>query len=524
MARVRRALLSVSDKRGLVELARGLAALDVELLSTGGTAKLLADAGIPVRQVSDYTGFPEMLDGRVKTLHPKIHGGLLGRRDLPEHAAAMRAHGIEPIDLVAVNLYPFQETVARPGTTLAEAIEQIDIGGPSMLRSAAKNHADVTVLVDPDDYGPVLEELRTTGAVSAVTNRRLAQKVFCATACYDGAIADYLGALGEGDAGGFGASFHAGGSKALDMRYGENPHQGAALYRSSSRSSSGDFLRVAEPLHGKELSYNNVVDIDAALALAEEFRELPDAAIAILKHNTPCGVGLGRDPLEAWQRALATDPESPFGGIVVSTRPWTLSLARAVDELFTEVLIAPAFEPDALELLRKKKARRLVHWHPEAVDPRAPAVRGVAGGLLVQDVDRAFEDPRDATVVTKRSPTSDELRALAFAWRVVKHVKSNAIAFTTADRTLALGGGQTSRVEPVRTARARAERLGISLRGAVLGSDAFFPFPDGLEEAIAAGATAVIQPGGSTRDAEVIAAADAHGVAMVFTGVRHFRH
>ena len=516
MARIRRALLSVSDKRGLVELARGLAALDVELLSTGGTAKLLIDAGIAVRQVSDYTGFPEMLDGRVKTLHPKIHGGLLGRRGLPEHAAAMRAHGIEPIDLVAVNLYPFRETVARPGTTLAEAIEQIDIGGPSMLRSAAKNHADVTVLVDPDDYGPVLEELRTTGTVSAATNQRLAQKVFCATACYDGAIADYLGALGEDGEGRFGASFHAGGTKALDMRYGENPHQGAALY--------GDFLRVAEPLHGKELSYNNVVDIDAALALAEEFRPLPEAAIAILKHNTPCGVGLGRDPLEAWQRALATDPESPFGGIVVSTRPWTLPLARAVDELFTEVLIAPVFEPDALELLRKKKARRIVRWHPEAVDPSAPAVRGVAGGLLVQDADQAFEDPRDATVVTKRSPTSEELRALAFAWRVVKHVKSNAIAFTTADRTLALGGGQTSRVEPVRTARARAERLGISLRGSVLGSDAFFPFPDGVEEAIAAGATAIIQPGGSTRDAEVITAADAHGVAMLFTGVRHFRH
>src|SRR5262249_24199652 len=281
---VRRALLSVSDKRGLVELARGLAALDVELLSTGGTAKLLADAGIPVRQGSDYTGFPEMLDGRVETLHPKIHGGLLGRRDLPEHAAAMRAHGIEPIDLVAVNLSPFRETVALPGTTLAEAIEQIDIGGPSMLRSAAKNHADVTVLVDPDDYGPVLEELRATGAVSAATNRRLAQKVFCATACYAGAIAAYLGAPAEADAARFGASFHTGGSKALDMRYGENPHQGAALY--------GDFLRVAEPLHGKELSYNNVVDIDAALALAEEFRALPEAAIAILKHNTPCGVGL----------------------------------------------------------------------------------------------------------------------------------------------------------------------------------------------------------------------------------------
>ncbi|HYR95142.1 MAG TPA: bifunctional phosphoribosylaminoimidazolecarboxamide formyltransferase/IMP cyclohydrolase [Candidatus Binatus sp.] len=506
MARVRRALISVSDKRGVVELARGLAALGVEILSTGGTAKLLAEAGIPVRQVSDHTGFPEMLDGRVKTLHPKIHGGLLGRRDLPAHVAAMREHGIDPIDLVAVNLYPFRETVAKPGVTLEEAIEQIDIGGPSMLRSAAKNHAHVTVIVDPDDYAPVLAELRA-GEVSAETNRRLALKVFGATACYDGAIADWLSG---------GGTFHWGGTKALDMRYGENPHQGAALY--------GDFLRVAEPLHGKELSYNNVVDIDAALALAEEFRRGPEAAVAILKHNTPCGVGLGRDPLEAWERAYATDPESPFGGIVVSTKPWTLPLARAVDEIFTEVLIAPDFEPDALELLQKKKARRLVRWHPDAVDPRAPAVRGVARGMLVQDQDRATEDPREAKVVTKRAPTAEELRALAFAWRVVKHVKSNAIAFTTENRTLALGGGQTSRVEPVRTARARAERLGISLRGSVLGSDAFFPFPDGLEEAIAAGATAVIQPGGSTRDEEVIRAADARGVAMVFTGVRHFRH
>src|SRR5437867_2097097 len=512
-----RALVSVSDKRGVVEFARGLAALGFDILSTGGTAKLLADAGIRVRQVSDYTGFPEMLDGRVKTLHTKIHGGLLGRRDLPNHTAAMHEHGIAPIDLVAVNLYPFRETVARPGATLEEAVEQIDIGGPAMLRSAAKNHTHVTVIVDTDDYGPVLEELRRgAGAVSAATNFRLAQKAFCATACYDGAIADYLGALGEGGPARFGASFHWGGARALTMRYGENPHQRAALY--------GDFLRVAEPLHGKELSYNNVVDIDSALALAEEFRGGSEAAVAILKHNTPCGVGLGRDPLEAWERAYATDPESPFGGIVVSTRRWTLALAHAVDEIFTEALIAPDFEPDALELLRRKKARRLVRWHPDAAPAKAPALRGVTAGLLAQDADRAIEDAREASVVTRRAPTAEELRALAFAWRVVKHVKSNAIAFTTAERTLALGGGQTSRVEPVRNARARAERLGISLRGAVLASDAFFPFADGLEEAIAAGATAVIQPGGSTRDEEVIRAADAHGVAMVFTGVRHFRH
>jgi phosphoribosylaminoimidazolecarboxamide formyltransferase/IMP cyclohydrolase len=513
MPRAKRALLSVSDKRGLVELARGLHGLGVEMLSTGGTARLLAEEGLPVTQVSDYTGFPEMLDGRVKTLHPKIHGGLLGRRDRPAHVAAMRQHGIEPIDLVVVNLYPFRETIAKPGTTLEEAIEQIDIGGPSMLRSAAKNHASVTVLVDPDDYAPVLAEMQASGGeVSAATNRRLAQKVFHTTALYDGAIADYLGARAESA---FGETFHWGGTKALDMRYGENPHQRAALY--------GDFLRIAEPLHGRELSYNNVVDVDAALALALEFTGAP-AAIAILKHNTPCGVGIGRDPLEAWQRAYATDPESPFGGIVVSTRAFTLAVARAVDEIFTEVLVAPAFEPDALALLTRKKARRLVRWNAAAMPADQPALRSVASGLLVQEADRAMEDPRAARVVTKRAPTAEELRALDFAWRVVKHVKSNAIAFTTADRTLALGGGQTSRVEPVRAARARAQRLGISLAGAALGSDAFFPFPDGLEEGIAAGATAVIQPGGSTRDDEVIRAADAHGIAMVFTGVRHFRH
>ena len=514
MPKVTRALLSVSDKRGLLELARGLHELGVELLSTGGTAKAIADGGLPVTQVSDYTGFPEMLDGRVKTLHPKIHGGLLGRRDLPEHLDAMRRHGIEPIDLVVVNLYPFRQTVAKPGTTREEAIEQIDIGGPSMLRSAAKNHDAVTVLVDPDDYPGVLAELRASGGeVSAATRRRLAQKVFHTTALYDGAIADYLGAQAESP---FGATFHWGGAKALDMRYGENPHQRAALY--------GDFLRVVEPLHGKELSYNNVVDVDAALALATEFLDRPEAAVAILKHNTPCGVGIGSDPLEAWQRAYATDPESPFGGIVVSTRPCSLALAQAVDEIFTEVLIAPAFDAAALELLSRKKARRLVRWHPEAAPAGQPAMRGVVGGLLVQEADRAVEDVRQARVVTQRAPTPDELRALDFAWRVVKHVKSNAICFTTADRTLALGGGQTSRVEPVRNARARAERLGIALAGSALGSDAFFPFPDGLEEAIAAGATAVVQPGGSTRDGEVIRAADAHGVAMVFTGARHFRH
>ncbi len=514
MPRIERALLSVSDKRGLVEFAKVLAKHGVQILSTGGTAKLLADAGIAVTQVGDYTGFPEMMDGRVKTLHPKIHGGLLGRRDLPDHMAAMREHGIAPIDLVVVNLYPFAQTIAKPDVTFEDAIENIDIGGPSMLRSAAKNHESVTVIVDPDDYAPVQAELEASGGeVSVATNRRLAQKVFHTTAIYDGMIADYLGASAEGR---FGQSFHWGGTKALDMRYGENPHQQAALY--------GDFLQVAEPLHGKELSYNNVVDIDAAMALALEFRDDDAAAIAILKHNTPCGVGTGSDPVQAWERAFATDPESPFGGVVICTKSWTLDLARKVDELFTEVLIAPDFAPDALELLKKKKNRRLVRWYPDRMQPGAATMRGVASGLLVQDADRPGAELATARGVTKRSPTPAELAGLCFAWKVVKHVKSNAIVFAAPTHTLAIGGGQTSRVEAIRNAVARANREKIALQGSVLASDAFFPFPDGLEEAANAGATAFVQPGGSTRDDEVIKAADARGVAMLFTGVRHFRH
>ena len=514
MPKIARALMSVSDKRGLVELAKVLVTHGVQILSTGGTAKLLADAGIAVTQVGDYTGFPEMMDGRVKTLHPKIHGGLLGRRDVPEHMAAMEAHGIAPIDLVVVNLYPFAATVAKPGVTFEEAIENIDIGGPSMLRSAAKNHESVTVLVDPDDYPVVQAELEANaGEVTVATNRRLAQKVFHTTAVYDGMIADYLGASAEGR---FGRSFHWGGGKAIDMRYGENPHQQAALY--------GDFLRIAEPLHGKELSYNNVVDIDAAMALALEFLDEEAATVAILKHNTPCGVGRAPDAGGAWDRAFATDPESPFGGIVICTKPWTLGLAQKVDELFTEVLIAPEFTPEALALLQKKKNRRLVRWHPARMAASAATVRGVAGGLLVQDADRPGDELARARVVTKRAPTPTEQAGLAFAWRVVKHVKSNAIVFAAADQTLAVGGGQTSRVEAIRTAVARARRGAIPLAGSVLASDAFFPFPDGLEEAVAAGASAVVQPGGSTRDDEVVRAADAHGIAMLFTGMRHFRH
>jgi phosphoribosylaminoimidazolecarboxamide formyltransferase / IMP cyclohydrolase len=517
MAKISRALISVSDKTGLVDFVKGLRAFNVEVLSTGGTHKLLAEAGIPVVAVSDHTGSPEILDGRVKTLHPKIHGGILGRRADPHHQEQMRANSITPIDMVVVNLYPFETTVARPDCRFEDAIENIDIGGPSMVRSAAKNSHDVTVVVDPADYEMILDEMRTTGgSVSPSTNSKLARKAFATTAHYDGAIADYLGGrAGEGRQP-FGETIHIGLHKAQDLRYGENPHQQAALY--------GDFFRAIEQLHGKELSYNNIVDINAALYLMLEFIDDADAVVAILKHNTPCGVGAAGNVLEAYRRAFSTDPDSPFGGIVVSNKPWSLDLAREVDEIFTEVLIAPDFAADALEFLRKKKNRRVMRWHPDVMRGAGREVRGVFGGLLVQDADRTMEDPRAAKLVTKRTPTAEEYAGLTFGLKVVKHVKSNAIAFVAAQRTLALGGGATSRVDPVHAAREKAARVGVSLQGSVLASDAFFPFPDGVEEAAKAGATAIVQPGGSVRDDEVIAAADRLGLAMVFTGVRHFRH
>lgn len=517
MAKITRALVSVSDKTGLLELARGLRDLGVEILSTGGTAKLLEDNGIAVVPVSQHTGAPEILDGRVKTLHPKIHGGLLGRRDDPKHREQMAANAITAIDMVVVNLYPFAATIAKPGCSLQDAIENIDIGGPSMVRSAAKNHQDVTVVVDPADYAQVLAEMRAgDGAVSATTNAQLARKAFVTTARYDGAIADYLGRLGGDTPESFGETVHLGFAKAQPLRYGENPHQGAALY--------GDFLANVEQLHGKELSYNNIVDTNAALALMLDFAD--DApTVAILKHNTPCGVGSGGSVLEAYQHAFATDPESPFGGILIANRTWDLDLAREVDEIFSEVLIAPDFTADALELLRKKKNRRLMRWDVAATRRFAGReLRGVFGGLLLQDGDLAMEDVRSAQVVTARQPTGSELAALQFGLKVVKHVKSNAIVFCRENATLAIGGGATSRVDPVHAARNKAARTGISLADSTLASDAFFPFPDGVEEAAKAGARAIVQPGGSVRDAEVIAAADALGLAMIFTGVRHFRH
>jgi phosphoribosylaminoimidazolecarboxamide formyltransferase/IMP cyclohydrolase len=517
MAKITRALLSVSDKTGLVELARGLQEMGCEILSTGGTAKLLEDAGIAVVPVSTHTGAPEILDGRVKTLHPKIHGGLLGRRDDAKHREQMAANGITPIDMVVVNLYPFEATVAKPDCSFEDAIENIDIGGPSMVRSAAKNHHDVTVVVDPADYAAILDEMKASGgAVSPATNGRLARKAFRMTARYDGAIADYLGARGEAGSEKFGETVHLGFTKAQDLRYGENPHQGAALY--------GDFLRNVVQLHGKELSYNNIVDINAALALMLDFAE-DEPTVAILKHNTPCGVGGGDTVLDAWRGAFATDPESPFGGIVIANRIWDLELARAVDEIFTEVLIAPDFSPEALELLRKKKNRRLMRWDVGATRGFAGRdIRGVFGGLLAMDGDLAMEDVRTARVVTERQPTEAEYAGLQFGLKVVKHVKSNAIVFARERATLAVGGGATSRVDPVHAARAKAVRTGISLEGSVLASDAFFPFPDGVEEAAKAGARAIVQPGGSVRDDDAIQAANKLGLAMVFTGVRHFRH
>jgi phosphoribosylaminoimidazolecarboxamide formyltransferase/IMP cyclohydrolase len=515
MGKIARALVSVSDKTGLVDFARGLREFGIEILSTGNTAKALNDAGISVIAVSAYTGSPEILDGRVKTLHPKIHGGLLGRRELDSHRQQMAAHHIEPIDMVVVNLYPFEATIAKPGCTLEEAIENIDIGGPSMLRSAAKNHRDVTVLVDPNDYGAVLNEMRKSGgAVSAATNARLAKKAFQTTARYDGAISDYLGALGSESP--FGDTVHLQLHKAQDLRYGENPHQQGALY--------GDFLRITEQLHGKELSFNNIVDINAAMQLMLEFTSVTQPVVAILKHNTPCGVATAATDAEAYQHAYVTDPDSPFGGILITNKTWSVALAKVVDEIFSEVLIAPAFEPAALDILRKKKNRRLMLWHADRINRAERDMKRVFGGLLVQDPDLAMEDPAKAQVVTKRKPTADELRAMAFGLPIVKHIKSNAVVFCAADRTLAVGGGQTSRVDPVRLAVARAQRLGINLKGSIVASEAFFPFPDGIEEAAKAGAVALIQPGGSTRDNEVIAMADQHNIAMVFTGVRHFKH
>lgn len=517
MPKISRALLSVFDKTGLVDFAKVLAGKGVELISTGGTAKALRDAGLKVVDLSEHTGFPEMLDGRVKTLHPKVHGGLLYIRGKAEHEAAVKEHGIKAIDLVVVNLYPFEQTVARPGVTLEEAIENIDIGGPSMLRSAAKNHESVTVIVDPADYAAVAAEVQASGGTSHELRRTLAAKVYARTSAYDGAIADYLQKqFGGGEASALPKTLSVRAEQAQALRYGENPHQKAALY--------GKFGEYFHQLHGKELSYNNILDLTAAAQLIQEF-EGDQPTLAILKHTNPCGVGQGNTLFEAWGRAFETDKQAPFGGIIAVNRALDLPCAEAISEIFSEVIIAPEFAPEALALLQKKKNLRLIVARKAINAPGAVDIRSVgAGSFLLQERDLKAATAADFRVVTKRQPTEAELQAMRFGWRIVKHVKSNAIVYTAADRTLGIGAGQMSRVDSSRIAVWKAKEAGLALAGSVVCSDAFFPFPDGLIAASEAGATAAIQPGGSVRDAEVIAAADERNMAMVFTGARHFRH
>jgi phosphoribosylaminoimidazolecarboxamide formyltransferase/IMP cyclohydrolase len=517
MEPIRRALLSVSDKTGLLPLAQTLAGAGVELISTGGTARTLREAGLKVTDLSAYTGFPELLDGRVKTLHPKVHGGLLYLRGNESHEAAVRAHGIQPIDLVVVNLYPFEQTVARPGATLHDAIENIDIGGPSMLRSAAKNHESVTVVVDPADYEIVARQIKDTGNTTVDVRRRLAAKVFARTAAYDGAIAAHVARTFQATLPDeVPASLEVHAPLAQALRYGENPHQRAALY--------GSFPEYFQQLHGKALSYNNILDLTAAAALIAEFADDPPT-LAILKHTNPCGVGQGENLREAWDKGFATDRQAPFGGIIVVNRALDLPCAEAIAEVFSEVIVAPDFSPEALELMQKKKNLRLLKTLKSPLAAEPWDVRSVgAESFLWQERDLKGTAAADLKVVTRRQPTAAELRAMLFGWRVVKHVKSNAIVYAAADRTLGIGAGQMSRVDASRIAIWKAGEAGLSLRGSVVCSDAFFPFPDGLIAAAEAGATAAIQPGGSVRDGEVIAAADARKVAMAFAGLRHFRH
>ncbi|MDB6068629.1 MAG: phosphoribosylaminoimidazolecarboxamide formyltransferase/IMP cyclohydrolase [Pedosphaera sp.] len=517
MPKIQRALLSVSDKTGLIPLAQTLLQAGVALISTGGTAKALRDAGLEVMDLSAYTGFPEMMDGRVKTLHPKIHGGLLYIRGNENHETAARTHGIEPIDLVVVNLYPFEQTVARPNVTLHEAIENIDIGGPSMLRSAAKNHDSVTVVVDPADYAEAARQIAETGDTSLAFRRKLAAKVFARTAEYDAAIAAHLSREFEPSAAGsLPSTLSLNAPRAQTLRYGENPHQAAALY--------GRFHDYFQQLHGKELSYNNILDLTAAASLIAEFSN-NGPTLAILKHMNPCGVGQGTTLRTAWDNAFATDKQAPFGGIIAVNQPLDLVCAEAIAEIFSEVIVAPDFTPEALALLQKKKNLRLLKVLKSPLAAQPWDMRSVgADSFLLQQRDLKATGAADLKVVSRRQPSEAELQAMIFGWRIVKHVKSNAIVYTAADRTLGIGAGQMSRVDSSRIAVWKAGEAGLSLKGSVVCSDAFFPFPDGLIAAAEAGATAAIQPGGSVRDAEVIAAADERNMAMAFTGVRHFRH
>ncbi len=524
MTKIQRALLSVTDKRGLAEFARGLARLGIELLSTGGTARLLRESGLAVTDVAQVTGFPEMLDGRVKTLHPAIHGALLARRDNAEHRAALERHGIRPIDLVVVNLYQFQQA-ARPGAALEELIEQVDIGGPSMIRSAAKNFRDVAVLVSPDDYPPVLAELEQNGGALSLDMRwRLAQRAFALTAAYDAAIAETLGKIADASPA---AALPAEPAlfpptrwielhKLMDLRYGENPHQQAALYQLGSGPAAG--LAGARQLQGKELSYNNLVDLDAAWELVNEFSEI---AAAIIKHTNPCGFATSESQVESYRRAFATDPVSAFGGVLGFNRPLEADAAEEISKTFIEAIISPGYTAGALERLAAKKNLRLLEMRNYEPARNEMQWKQISGGMLAQTKDARPLARGELRVVTERPPTEEEIRALLFAWKIVKHVKSNAIVYAREGQLVGVGAGQMSRVDSVKLGAIRAV---LPLAGTVMASDAFFPFPDGVEEAAKVGVTAVIQPGGSVRDNEVIAAANRHGLAMVFTGIRHFRH
>ena len=521
MALIKQALLSVSDKTGLADFARGLARHGVTLISTGGTASLLREAGLTVTEIADYTGFPEMLDGRVKTLHPKVHGGILARRDLPAHNAAIERAGIQPIDLVVVNLYPFAQTVARADCTLADAIENIDIGGPAMVRSAAKNFQHVAVVTDPADYAPLLKEMAASGgAVGAEMRYRLAQKAFAHTAAYDGAISNYLtstDASGE-QRGPFSERLTLQFELAQALRYGENPHQAAAFYRDPAPAPGA--LALYRQLQGKELSYNNIADADAAWECVKTFDQ---AACVIVKHANPCGVAIGASALETYRKAFATDPTSAFGGIIAFNRELDQAAAEAITGQFVEVVIAPAVSAAAAAILETKANIRVLEV-PLASGANALDMKRIGGGLLVQTPDTVNVAPEALKVVTKRAPDAAERADLMFAWRVAKFVKSNAIVFCRQGQTLGVGAGQMSRVDSARIASVKAGNAGLTLAGSVVASDAFFPFRDGVDVLAEAGARAVIQPGGSLRDAEVIAAADEHDMAMVFTGYRHFRH
>ncbi|MCX6132509.1 MAG: bifunctional phosphoribosylaminoimidazolecarboxamide formyltransferase/IMP cyclohydrolase [Ignavibacteriales bacterium] len=509
---VRRALISVSDKRGIVDLAKGLRRFGVELISTGGTHQALKDAGVEVKSVSDVTGFPEILDGRVKTLHPAIHAGILAAADNPLHLKQLAQHHIKPIDLVVVNLYPFEQTIAGENVTIDQAIEQIDIGGPAMVRAAAKNYRHTVVMVNPDRYASLLEELtKNSGSVSSHTRFELAREAFQHTATYDTIVASYFTGLQSSRS--LPDVVTVSMKKNTALRYGENPHQAAALY--------GKFDTYFKKLHGKELSYNNILDINAAVLLSAEF-EKPTAVI--VKHNNPCGVGSGETLLDAYKKAFVTDQKSAFGGIVAVNRVLDMSTAEAVNDIFTEVVIAPDFGDGVLDFLMKKRDRRLIQQLIDVRSARTFDIRGVIEGLLVQEQDQHRITREGLRTVTNRKPTEEEFEALIFAWRVAKHVKSNAIVYARKDRTLGIGAGQMSRVDSAKIAVLKAADAGLSLAGCAVASDAFFPFADGLLEAVKGGATCVIQPGGSVRDEEVIKAADEHNVAMAFTAIRHFRH